>query len=70
VDSVSSHLAAGDLKAARIALGLRQSDVARRALCSLASVRIFESGYRPRGASPVLVRIEAALADADCGREA
>lgn len=50
----------GRIREQRIALGLSQEALARRADCSTAMVRLLEAGYHPT-ASDVLPRLEAIL---------
>lgn len=52
-----------DLRARRRSLRLSQQAVARLAECSIAMVRLLESGYRPDSESAVLARVESVLAD-------
>jgi transcriptional regulator with XRE-family HTH domain len=52
-----------EIRALRRALGLSQQQVAERAACSVASVRLLESGYMPRsGESDVQERIALVVA--------
>lgn len=51
-----------DLRAERKAAGVSQQRLADLARCSVAMVRLLESGYRPYGGSAVLQRIALVLA--------
>jgi transcriptional regulator with XRE-family HTH domain len=50
----------GGLRKLRLTAGLTQQQLAQRAQCSIAIVRLLESGYRP-GRSGVLPRLVAIL---------
>jgi transcriptional regulator with XRE-family HTH domain len=50
----------GDVRGRRLAAGLSQQELAKRAHCSLASLRLFDRGYRPPH-SETLGRVEAVL---------
>jgi transcriptional regulator with XRE-family HTH domain len=52
----------GDVRARRLAAGLSQQELAQRAHCSLASLRLFDRGYRPPN-SETLARVEAVLTE-------
>ena len=56
----------GYLRSRRAAVGLSQQRLAELAACSLAMVRLLESGYSPKD-SDVVPRIERTLNDHDPG---
>ncbi|MGI8661482.1 MAG: helix-turn-helix domain-containing protein [Thermoleophilaceae bacterium] len=62
----NANPASGRLRGLRKAAQLSQEELARRAGCSTASVKLFESGYTPER-SDVLPRILRALNDHDPG---
>jgi transcriptional regulator with XRE-family HTH domain len=60
---------ADDVRSRRVAAGLTQLDLARRAGCADSTIRLFDRGYQPAN-SQTLTRVLAVLEAAEVEREA